>query len=418
MLERLPVGESRLVYSEYGFFGFGFYTIDCPEDMVSPFLLHRVDRGKTSVLIAPVGKWSDWYFSAEIDHARSLGYVCTFVKGHHYSQSSTDLFRKYVNEMYELKSSATDPLMRQTAKLLLNSLYGRFGLNLGSQVEMVCQSEQSYAAVHAKFVVTDEKTITWDDGLAFVISHENELNEGFCKLHPQEAALHYAAIKKQQERAVFNVAIAAAVTAYSRILIDPFKRIPGNPCLYSDTDSVFLVKPLDSSFLGSEIGLMKNEVAPKGSGPEEDSLHYITSPVFAAPKVYTFIAPDGKAVVKFKGFARKQNPGPNNVMDLYRGFAVTTPSYSRIQRSIAELRSSIFTSIIQADFSKRIKVFTEGVWTTTSPIVLALPVPRLSMLDSMSMSTSTLKQSVISAFQLAQANLLTEGYNFNPITRN
>jgi hypothetical protein len=38
---------------------------------------------------------------------------------------------------------------------------------------------------------------------------------------------------------ITNVAIASAITAYARIHIDNFKRIPGNECFYSDTDSVF-----------------------------------------------------------------------------------------------------------------------------------------------------------------------------------
>jgi hypothetical protein len=41
-----------------------------------------------------------------------------------------------------------------------------------------------------------------------------------------------------------NVAIAAAITAQSRIIMDAYKRIPGNPCYYTDTDSVILRNPL------------------------------------------------------------------------------------------------------------------------------------------------------------------------------
>lgn len=51
-----------------------------------------------------------------------------------------------------------------------------------------------------------------------------------------------------------NVAIAAAVTAYGRMIIDPYKRIKDNKCFYSDTDSVFLQYPLSEKFVGSELG--------------------------------------------------------------------------------------------------------------------------------------------------------------------
>lgn len=55
-----------------------------------------------------------------------------------------------------------------------------------------------------------------------------------------------------------NVAIASAVTSYSRIHMIPFK-VDGS-CVYSDTDSVFLIKNLDSRFIGDDLGLMKDEL--------------------------------------------------------------------------------------------------------------------------------------------------------------
>jgi len=41
------------------------------------------------------------------------------------------------------------------------------------------------------------------------------------------------------------VHIASAIAAYSRISINEFKNIPGNPCIMSDTDSVVLPKKLN-----------------------------------------------------------------------------------------------------------------------------------------------------------------------------
>ncbi len=58
-----------------------------------------------------------------------------------------------------------------------------------------------------------------------------------------------------------NVAIASAVTAYARIHMIPFKTL--DSCYYTDTDSVFLVKPLDNKLIGKELGLMKDELDGK-----------------------------------------------------------------------------------------------------------------------------------------------------------
>jgi hypothetical protein len=55
-----------------------------------------------------------------------------------------------------------------------------------------------------------------------------------------------------------NVAIASAVTSYARIHMIPFK-VEGN-CVYSDTDSVFTTKILESKFIGNDLGLMKDEL--------------------------------------------------------------------------------------------------------------------------------------------------------------
>lgn len=55
------------------------------------------------------------------------------------------------------------------------------------------------------------------------------------------------------------VHIASAIAAYSRILINEYKNIPGNPCIMSDTDSVVLTKPLSEDLTGKELGQMKLE---------------------------------------------------------------------------------------------------------------------------------------------------------------
>jgi len=57
-----------------------------------------------------------------------------------------------------------------------------------------------------------------------------------------------------------SVAIAAAITAYAQINMMKFKNIPGNKCLYSDTDSVLLEQPLTEEHVDSKkLGFMKLE---------------------------------------------------------------------------------------------------------------------------------------------------------------
>ena len=71
--------------------------------------------------------------------------------------------------------------------------------------------------------------------------------------------------------------------------INQFKNLPGNPCFYSDTDSVVLQNPIDDSEIGKELGKMKLE-------------HVINDGIFQAPKTYA-IKIGEKVITKIKGYA-------------------------------------------------------------------------------------------------------------------
>jgi hypothetical protein len=70
-----------------------------------------------------------------------------------------------------------------------------------------------------------------------------------------------------------SVCVAAFVTAYARIHMSRFKNNKDFTIYYSDTDSVDIDKPLDSKFVGKELGQMKLE-------------HIFEKIVYLAPKVY------------------------------------------------------------------------------------------------------------------------------------
>lgn len=55
-----------------------------------------------------------------------------------------------------------------------------------------------------------------------------------------------------------NVAIAAAVTAYGKIHMIKYKLKDG--IYYTDTDSIFMDYELDPEEIGSDLGLMKDEL--------------------------------------------------------------------------------------------------------------------------------------------------------------
>jgi len=86
-----------------------------------------------------------------------------------------------------------------------------------------------------------------------------------------------------------NVAIASAITAYSRILMSQFKNNLNFNLYYSDTDSIYIDKPLDESFISNTIlGKLKLE-------------HICNKAIFLSPKVYYLETEDNKIIYKVKG---------------------------------------------------------------------------------------------------------------------
>src|ERR1044072_7523910 len=93
-----------------------------------------------------------------------------------------------------------------------------------------------------------------------------------------------------------NVPIAAAVTAYSRMIINDLKlqaMSQGLEVYYSDTDSLVVNGPLPADLIDeAELGKMKVE-------------HRIEEGYFVAPKIYWLKDADtGAEVVKCKGYRR------------------------------------------------------------------------------------------------------------------
>lgn len=93
-----------------------------------------------------------------------------------------------------------------------------------------------------------------------------------------------------------NVAIAAAVTAHSRMIINSFKLLAldlGLQIYYSDTDSLVLNGTLPEEHLdNATLGKLKLE-------------HKIQEGIFVMPKVYYLKTEEGQEVTKCKGFPGK-----------------------------------------------------------------------------------------------------------------
>jgi DNA polymerase family B len=111
-----------------GFYGFFYCKIIISNNLLYPILqiYHNSKDGLRT--IAPLGEWEGIYFSEELYNAEKYGYKFEVLWG--YIFESDYIFKDFVDNIYILRLNypKSDP-MNYIAKLLLNSLYGRFGMD-------------------------------------------------------------------------------------------------------------------------------------------------------------------------------------------------------------------------------------------------------------------------------------------------
>jgi hypothetical protein len=157
--------------------------------------------------------------------------------------------------------------MNLNAKLLLNSLYGRFGMSPHSDEHIVIPSSLSN-----EFLLDDNFDI-----LDVIDFKNNQELITYKKRHNPN-------IDYNEENKYKNVSIviASAITAYGRIHMSQFKNNPAiGDLLYSDTDCIAISGDLNPKYIGKGIGQMELE-------------KQFIKVVYLAPKVYIGLMQDKK----------------------------------------------------------------------------------------------------------------------------
>ena len=304
------------------FFGFAECLIYCPLDMLRPVLpFHHL--GKT---IYPVGNWKGTYFSEELKAVVKLGYKITLIQGYEFTK--TDLFTDYVNYFYEIKRTSTGS-DKQIAKLQLNNLYGYFGRK---QINLMTENIKNKDLDNAILNRIVKSVTKINDNYSTILSYTN-INHYLLEQLNNE--FHF--IKDFTNPIMSNVALAAAVTAYARIIMIPYKISPYT--LYSDTDSAFTLKPIDINLIGEDLGLMKDEL--KGNIIEEA--------YFLGPKQYVYYFYDKEGIRKeysvFAGVPRNSLSFEEGKA-LFEGKIITKTISNRFYKSFTNLTITIKNSHI------------------------------------------------------------------------
>jgi DNA polymerase type B, organellar and viral len=128
----MPVGnaiyfEGNIRAIDPNAFGFFFCEIIAPDNIKHPIIQTHVKINNMTRTIAPIGIWEDMIFSEELINAEKFGYKFNILWGYKFERKN--IFKDYVTKLYNLRLQypKSNPL-NLIAKLLLNSLYGRFGM--------------------------------------------------------------------------------------------------------------------------------------------------------------------------------------------------------------------------------------------------------------------------------------------------
>ena len=262
-------------------------AVECPRDLYHPVLLTRRDGRLMATLDVERGVWP----SNELLVALEQGYTVTAITRALCSETSVDLFAGYVDSYIALKQrhapSGADPNvgMYLLAKMMLNSLWGKFG-----------QRDQSS---ESRFYSGERGAESWyrtvglfhQGALSALDVHELNADYLFCTSEKADGEnLHLRTT---------DLLLAAFVTARARMRLYAELARLGDRVLYHDTDSVIyeVVPGAYSVPIGNRLGSWSDETAlPSGPDP-------IVEFVGLGPKTYAYRTLSGATCVKSKGFS-------------------------------------------------------------------------------------------------------------------
>jgi DNA polymerase type B, organellar and viral len=339
---------------------FGFYF--CKIETSSKYIGLLPTRGPDGLQM-PLGFFEGWYFSEELKFVFKHGYKIHVVKGYKFDKVG-GVFTKYIEEFYRIKSTTNNSVMKSIAKSLLNNFLGKWGLILDKPVTKLVTTNEFKEILQVKKYISHKYICG-----KILLTHGSEINPSVCKAHKVDyihAIQNDIACKiesKTFKNENFNdvsIAIASAITSYSRIYINQVKLNileRGGSIYYTDTDSIVTNIKLNDSEVGSEIGQFKLE-------------HEIVEGYFIGCKTYGFKNSSGEIITKSKG-GFKGGLTLDNLEKLYLGLNVDSIRYETIRNySLGSVKINVPKPItLSANmYNKRVKIFRNERWVDTIPV--------------------------------------------------
>jgi hypothetical protein len=335
-------------FESAGAFGFFYCKITSPEYLEHPILQRRIKTAQGLRTIAGLGTWEGWILSSEMENAIKYGYTFEIIKGYLFEKG--DLFSGYVDRMYNLrKQYAKSHAMNLIAKLLMNSLYGKFGMKLES------------TTVDIYNVSTDEAMHEFEEMLgAFGESIQDyiQIDDSYIIVRDSLINLKYDKNEDVYHGLDVNIAIASAITSHARVHMSIFKNNSDFNLFYTDTDSAVIDKALPEYKVGGELGQVKLE-------------HTIDRAVFLAPKTYALISDEGTEVIKVKGItpAVAENIHINDLEHLLIQDSSKEFTQEKWFKKVieGEINVSDVAYTLKVTSNKRALIYVDGIFEGTRP---------------------------------------------------
>lgn len=140
-------------------------------------------------------------------------------------------------DLYDIRSrSRKDDPRNMTAKLQMNSVFGRFGMKPITRIQKFFNNKSLKELMKLHPNIFNIIEVEGTDLSLVDYSHKNAVGTYNC-----------------------SIGIAALTTAEGIIFMSQFKNNPNYNLLYTDTDSIFIDSDLPEDMVGTELGQFKKK---------------------------------------------------------------------------------------------------------------------------------------------------------------
>jgi len=264
--DKNPIYKLIFKRSKQLVWAYRFMVVDmeCPKDMLIPYLMRRNEEGKNIQTLEPIIKQT--YYGEEIIEAIHHGYKLTKIHSYFKWKYIEPLFRAIVSATNKRKSRAEDNTAPKiTSKTIANSLYGKCSQKTVKEcVKLVIGDEigPNHIMQNATSHVYQD---IYDDGYLCGMFYNATNNDKYSSYPIQLAAAILAGAKVWMSRCKREM--KQSYNDDGKIVWNDVFRHVDNVVCYGDTDSIVVparaVKNVNPIIFGPHLGQFKDELPKK-----------------------------------------------------------------------------------------------------------------------------------------------------------